>query len=157
MDSKKLIKGEYVSRYNRNKRIKDYLENPLWSVDGKEVDYKGDLIPDIVTVRNHNSRTAMYILDGKYYLLRINKENQLSGNPGVQDVVKQFVYNSALQGFVDNFHIEETANVFLIPAFASDQSIKTDFGTVSYWPVQRSGFREQSSVQIIKLDPDDVW
>lgn len=142
---------------NESKIISDFIEIPEWKVDGKSVLYKGDLIPDIVTLRNEFSgNTAMYILDGKYYLLSV-KDNNLYGNPGIQDVVKQYIYNASLKSFIDTFKIGEIANAFLIPAFDSENVENQNYGEVPYWTVQHSGFSELPSVQVIKLNPEKVW
>lgn len=149
--SSELIKG------NESKSISDYIEIPEWKIDGKSVHYKGDLIPDIVTLRNESSgNTAMYILDGKYYLLSVEGDN-LYGNPGIQDVVKQYIYNASLKSFIDTFKIGEIANAFLIPAFDSENVENQNYGEVPYWTVQHSGFSELPSVQVIKLNPQKVW
>lgn len=146
-----LIKG------NESKSISDYIEIPEWKIDGKSVHYKGDLIPDIVTLRNERSgNTAMYILDGKYYLLSVEGDN-LYGNPGIQDVVKQYIYNASLKSFIDTFKIGEISNAFLIPAFDSEDVENQNYGEVPYWAVQHSGFSELPSVQVIKLNPEKVW
>ena len=101
------------------------------------------MIPDIVTLRNELSgNTAMYILDGKYYLLSVEGDN-LYGNPGIQDIVKQYIYNAALKSFIDTFKIGEIANAFLIPAFDSEDIENQNYGEIPYWTVQHSGFSEE--------------
>lgn len=137
--------------------ISDYIEIPEWIINGQPVSYKGDLIPDIVTLRKEDSdNTAMYILDGKYYLLSVTN-GELSGNPGIQDVVKQYVYNAALKSFIDSFQIGELANAFLIPALESENAQNQNYGEVPYWTAQHSGFNDLPSVQVIKLDTQKVW
>lgn len=140
-----------------NRSLSDYIEIPEWIINGKPVSYKGDLIPDVVTLRKENSsNTAMYILDGKYYLLSVTN-GELSGNPGIQDVVKQYVYNAALKSFIDSFQIGELANAFLIPALESENAENQNYGEVPYWTAQHSGFNDLPSVQVIKLDAQKVW
>ena len=137
--------------------ISDYIEIPEWIINGHPVAYKGDLIPDIVTLRKEDSgNMAMYILDGKYYLLSL-LDGKLYGNPGIQDVVKQYVYNASLKSFIDTFQIGELANAFLIPALESEDVENQNYGEVPYWTVQHSGFNELPSVQVIKLQAQKVW
>ena len=142
---------------NSSGSLADYIEIPEWIINGHPVSYKGDLIPDILTLRKEESgNTAMYILDGKYYLLSVS-DGKLSGNPGIQDVVKQYVYNASLKSFIDAFQIGEVANAFLIPALESENSEKQNYGEVPYWTAQHSSFNELPSVQVIKLQAQKVW
>lgn len=137
--------------------LADYIEIPEWIIDGHPVSYKGDLIPDIVTFRKEDfGNTAMYILDGKYYLLSVS-DGKLFGNPSIQDVVKQYVYNASLKSFIDTFQIGEIANAFLIPALESENAENQNYGEVPYWTAQHSPFNELPSVQIIKLQAQKVW
>ena len=151
------INSELCTKENKANTISDYIEKPEWKIGGQSVSYEGDLIPDIVALRKEDSgNTAMYILDGKYYLLSVTGD-KLSGNPGIQDVVKQYIYNSSLKSFIDSFQIGEIANAFLIPALDSENVENQVFGEVPYWTVQHSGFSELPSVQVIKLNPQKVW
>lgn len=155
---KNLARCELIPmKENSGGSLADYIEIPEWIIDGQKVSYKGDLIPDIVTLRKEDSgNTAMYILDGKYYLLSVS-DGKLSGNPGIQDVVKQYVYNAALKSFIDSFQIGELANAFLIPALESENAENQNYGEVPYWTAQHSGFNDLPSVQVIKLDAQKVW
>ena len=157
---KGLIEKCYLNNENKSKKLSDYIEIPEWHLHENysiATNYDGDLIPDIVTLKkNISGNTAMYILDGKYYLLK-NKENKLQGNPGIQDVVKQYVYNSALKSFIDNFKIGEIANVFLIPKLESDTSDNPKYADVPYWSMQKNTFNELPTLQVIKLNPNTVW
>lgn len=152
-----LIDKTLCTSENKDKNISDYIEKPEWKIDGNIVKYSGDLIPDIISLRKEKSGNyAMYILDGKYYLLSV-KDGNLYGNPGIQDVVKQYAYNAALQSFIDEFKIGEIANAFLIPALESEKAVTLNYGEVPYWTVQHSGFKKLPTLQVIKLKPDEVW
>lgn len=151
------IDPELCVKENKANTISDYIEKPEWKIGGQSLSYDGDLIPDIIALRKEKSgNTAMYILDGKYYLLSV-ADKKLSGNPGIQDVVKQYIYNSSLKSFIDTFQIGEIANAFLIPALDSENVENQVFGEVPYWTVQHSGFSELPTVQVIKLNPQKVW
>lgn len=154
---KGLIPQDLCNKDNKSKSIASFVEKPEWIVDGQAVAYDGDLIPDIVTLRKESSgNTALYILDGKYYLLSVSG-GKLSGNPGIQDVVKQYVYNASLKSFIDTFQIGEIANAFLIPALESEGAECESYGEIPYWTAQHTGFNELPSVQVIKLRTQKVW
>lgn len=159
-----LLHHEDVNEENKAKSISDYIERPEWVIDGDSAEYEGDLIPDILSLRKIDSHnTGLFILDGKYYLVKTEKKDDktvLRGNPGIQDVVKQYVYNAAVQSLINQFHIAGVANAFLIPALESESANLANvkkIGSVPYWSVQRSGFKELPSVQVIKLNAEDVW
>lgn len=151
------IESDLCTKENENNTISTYIERPEWKIDGEQADYEGDLIPDIIALKKQKSgNTAMYILDGKYYLLSVS-EGKLKGNPGIQDVVKQYVYNASLKSFIDTFKIGEIANAFLIPALESENVEDHLFAEVPYWTVQHSGFKELPTLQVIKLRAEEVW
>lgn len=156
LENSHLIDSNYEKPLS-SKRISDFIEKPEWKICEQNVQYDGDLIPDIVTLRKENSgNTAIYILDGKYYLLSI-QNGKLYGNPGIQDVIKQYAYNAALKSFIDEFSIGEIANAFLIPALESETEENPNYGEVPYWSAQHSSFNELPSVQVIKLRAEKVW
>ncbi len=163
LKEKKLIDGNSINKDDLNNKISYYIDLPDWKINNESVLYEGDLIPDIISFRKiDSSNTGMYILDGKYYLLTKSGE-KLKGNPGIQDVIKQYIYNAALRSFIHKFKIAAVANAFLVPALEKDTGIiQTDeeidkIGTVSYWTVQSSGFKELPEVQVIRINPDLVW
>ncbi len=151
----------------KNRSISDFIEKPEWIIDGKSLSYKGDLIPDIVSLqKTGEGNTGLYILDGKYYILQTEGKN-LIGNPGIQDVVKQYIYNASLRNFINTFKIAEVANVFLIPSLIKNDENDKDkvnenrdienVGQVPYWTVQKSSFKEIPDVQIVRIRPEYVW
>ena len=157
MADENLLEKDFVTSENKTRCIADYVERPEWRVDGESVEYDGRLIPDIISLRKEKSgNTALYILDGKYYLLLVQNK-KLRGNPGIEDVVKQYAYNAALKSFIDEFRIGEIANAFLIPALESETAVNQNFADVPYWTAQHQGFKELPTLQVIKLKPSDVW
>lgn len=98
-------------------------------------------------------------MDGKYYLIK-KHDKKLTGNPGIPDIVKQYIYNSALRSFVNSCHIGSVANAFLIPALDSEKSDVdglVKLGTIPYWTMQTSTFKELPTLQVIKIKPSLVW
>ncbi|MCR5762919.1 MAG: LlaJI family restriction endonuclease [Treponema sp.] len=162
-----LIKLDDSNDIYKNYEISDFIEKPEWIIDGKKLSYKGDLIPDIVSLqRTNDGNAALYILDGKYYILQIEGD-YLTGNPGIQDVIKQYIYNASLRNFINAFKIAEVANAFLIPSLIKkDEEGKCitneskdieNIGQVPYWTVQKSSFKELPDVQVVRIKPEYVW
>ena len=57
----------------------------------------------------------MVILDAKYYNLRMEKDKALSGQPGIESVTKQYLYQLAYQDFADRHGIMGIRNCFILP------------------------------------------
>ncbi|HEM5235932.1 TPA: LlaJI family restriction endonuclease, partial [Streptococcus suis] len=95
--------------------LKDMIDKPIWSNKDRRISASKTLVPDTITV----FKNKLLILDGKYYNLRFDP---LSGNPGVGDVTKQFLYALAYKEFAEknNLVIE---NYFLMPT-----EMETDLG-----------------------------
>lgn len=140
---------------NEYETLKRHIPKPLWELDGKEVSSE-TLIPDIVTRHNYPDGSKLfYILDGKYYLPHITN-NKISGNPGVQDVVKQFVYHKAFLDYIFSKYHCTVFNAFLFPMLSNSdetENIKlrghvtmTDWGVESLVPLY-----------LLFLRPSFVW
>lgn len=100
-----------VEFYNEKQSLKDVIGKPIWQSKDVCIEAKDTLIPDIVTVNDHQ----LVILDAKYYNLRLEKGKVLSGNPGIGDVTKQYLYQLAYQKFVEEHEFTEVKNCFLMP------------------------------------------
>lgn len=96
-----VFKNEYNS-------LKKYIDKPLWTISNKTSFFKETLIPDILI----NSDDTFYILDAKYYLPNIEKNE---GLPGIQDISKQYVYELAFSQILE-FKNKNRKNIFLIPS-----------------------------------------
>ena len=104
---------------NEYDALKKHIPRPLWELDGKFDKNVETLVPDIVTRHEYPDGTELfYILDGKYYLPQINN-GRISGNPGVQDVVKQFVYHKAFLDYIFSRHQCTVFNAFLFPMLSN--------------------------------------
>ncbi len=144
-----VFKNEYES-------FKKYIDCPEWKFEDNEDSIsKETLIPDIVCKASDNT---FCILDGKYYLPKWTK-NALSNNPGVQDVVKQFVYHKAFLEYLIKNGILNVFNAFLFPAPSSKKI--TDFikafGKVDMKPLMEWGLNRLPSVHLAYVNPDELW
>lgn len=82
------------------------LCNPLIQTPVKS----GQLIPDLVTIE----KNQLIILDAKYYDL--SKEGkELKGNPGIESITKQYLYQLAFKQFVRKYNLKEGGNYFILP------------------------------------------
>ena len=68
--------------------------------------------PDLITVYNDE----FIILDAKYYKLKFD-EDELSGNPGLGDITKQYLYQLALEDFRIDHGFKSVRNALLFPTY----------------------------------------
>lgn len=141
---------------NEYESFKECIDRPEWKFeDNEETISKETLIPDIVCKASDNT---FCILDGKYYLPKWTK-NALSNNPGVQDVVKQFVYHKAFLEYLIKNGIQNVFNAFLFPTPSSKKTsdfIKV-FGTVEMKPLMEWGLNHLPPIHLAYVNPDELW
>lgn len=77
-----------------------------------EKEAKGTLIPDIVTFHDDE----FIILDAKYYNLRFTQDN-LDGQPGLESITKQYLYELAFKEFIEDHEFKGVKNAFLFPTY----------------------------------------
>lgn len=129
------------------------IEKPRWHFSNKI--YETDtLIPDIVTRFICNGDDIYGILDGKYYLVDENN-NSLNGNPGIQDVVKQFVYHRAILRKIPGILI---FNSFLFPSIKKSSDSNLDFINIRGCVTMMDwGINELVPIYLAFLNPTQVW
>lgn len=91
---------------------KEFIPAPLWTnYDSGLTVEKNTLIPDIIKTHSLLDDNYFLILDAKYYDMRFTSENVI-GNPSVNDVAKQLLYQKALESSAVGNRIR---NYFLFP------------------------------------------
>lgn len=139
---------------NIHDQVESEIKKPQWYLNGGHYETK-TLIPDIIAKCEINDREIFCILDGKYYLVKT--EGNISGNPGVQDVVKQFAYHESFHDYLCAQHCERVFNAFLFPL--SDTGILPEknilirgFVTMLKW-----GVEQLVPIYLVFLKPKFVW
>lgn len=104
----------------------EIIEQPIWKKYGKgnKGIPKRSLVPDYLRFeKKKNSRNyVFYILDAKYYC-PVWKNNSIKDQPGVDDVVKQYLYHLAYQDILTKYNITEVKNYFLMPKRQTDPAV----------------------------------
>lgn len=111
--------------YNKkNAVLKDVIKHPIWTGYGinKEVfTHEADtLIPDIITIcesarEDDHNKYYVNIFDAKYYNLQLEEGKPLLGQPGIESITKQYLYQRAYQEFFKDHGINDIKNCFLFP------------------------------------------
>lgn len=105
--------GSIQIDYSSFKLLKDIVNHPRWHSlkDGTLVSAKKSLELDVLHI-NHDKK-RFEIFDGKYYTIQFQK-NSVSGQPGVGDITKQYLYQLAYQKLA-NLNGYSFTNAFVVP------------------------------------------
>jgi len=95
--------------YNRQDKLIDLIEKPLWTVTGNCA--ADTLIPDIISIDG----AQFVIFDAKYYNAVLNAGESPKGQPGIESVTKQYLYQLAYKKFIEDHGFDRVRNCFLLP------------------------------------------
>ena len=121
-------------KYNRQEKLIDVIEKPLWTVTGKTA--ADTLIPDIVTISMVNGDWHFIIFDAKYYNAKLEPGNAPKGQPGIESVTKQYLYQLAYQEFIGEHKFSVVKNCFLMP---TEEAVTVDKESVSLQMLSKLG------------------
>lgn len=100
----------------RHQELISLIEKPKWI--GKRSDggaytkeAKDTLIPDIITIAGD----MFIIFDAKYYNIQMDEKKELRGQPGIESVTKQYLYQLAYKDFIEVHGFISVKNCFLMP------------------------------------------
>lgn len=128
----------------RNKKLIELIEKPQWSgtsPSGEPFAKQAEdtLIPDLISIVNVNGACQFIIFDAKYYSIQLEYNKKLRGQPGIESITKQYLYQLAYQPFVEAHQIGTVRNCFLMPT-ASEDIIP--IGTVSLAMLSNLGLQD---------------
>lgn len=115
--------------YNGNHKLISIIEKPNWN--NRHGEFESDtLIPDLISIYKDNNQEHKFIIfDAKYYTIKINGKS-IIGQPGIESVTKQYLYQLAYKKFLEEHGFEKNniRNCFLLP---TENSEVEEFGSVS--------------------------
>ena len=115
--------------YNGNHKLISIIEKPNWN--NKHGEFESDtLIPDLISIYKDNNQEHKFIIfDAKYYTIKINGKT-MTGQPGIESVTKQYLYQLAYKKFLEEHGFEQNniRNCFLLP---TENSEVEELGNVS--------------------------
>jgi len=111
-----------TEEYSKKKdnTLKELIEKPKWTQygtadEGNITAEAGDtLIPDMISLRYNGIEIEFDIFDAKYYVAEI-KPKKVKGQPGIDSIIKQYMYHLAYRNFLDDHKISKVNNCFLMP------------------------------------------
>lgn len=95
--------------YDRNQKLRDLIERPLWTITGERA--KDTLIPDLIVIRDNQ----FMIFDAKYYNAKLEPGISPKGQPGIESITKQYLYQLAYKKFTEDHGFVSIKNCFLMP------------------------------------------
>lgn len=108
--------------YNLQTKLINLIEKPFWSIINEEA--KDTFTPDLITICNNQ----FYIFDAKYYTPNFKPGELPKGQPGIESISKQYLYQLAYKKFIDAHGFEGVKNCFLLP---TEEDTIIDLGEVS--------------------------
>ena len=97
-------------------KLIEIIKKPKWIYkDIKTHEADRTFIPDIVTFY----KNQFIILDAKYYNLHFD-ENNLYGQPGLESITKQYLYELAYKDYIKENNFDGVKNAFLLPKYSGE-------------------------------------
>lgn len=97
------------AEYDKSLRLIDLIEKPLWTATGKTAN--DTLIPDLISIKDDQ----FIIFDAKYYNAILEPNCQPKGQPGIESITKQYLYQLAYQNFINDHGFKTVKNCFILP------------------------------------------
>lgn len=109
----------------RHKKLIDLIDKPQWTgttLSGEPFLRQAEdtLIPDLISIVNVDGDYQFIIFDAKYYNIQLEPDKKLRGQPGIESITKQYLYQLAYQPFVEAHQIGTVRNCFLMPTSSTD-------------------------------------
>lgn len=120
----KWIEDNYISKDDKGKKLKELIPYPVWKKDGCTESVKATTVKiDIISIIKENGLRYFIIWDAKYYNIKFT-EDEIDDNPGVQDIIKQYVYNFVYKKFIKEQKFDKSYNILLFPSEDDTVSIE---------------------------------
>lgn len=107
-------------REMRHWKLIDLIDKPHWSGNDFTKQAKDTLIPDLISIVDVDGDYQFVIFDAKYYNIQLEQGKKLRGQPGIESITKQYLYQLAYQPLVEEHQIHTVRNCFLMPTSAPE-------------------------------------
>jgi hypothetical protein len=105
--------------YSGTSTLQSLIDKPKWTGIDENGHFNHSsektLIPDLATMLVVDGKHALVILDAKYHNIYLHRYKRLSGQPGIADLTKQYLYQLAFLDFTRTHGITDVRNCFLMP------------------------------------------
>ena len=140
----------------RHKKLIDLIDKPQWAgtaPSGEPFAKQAEetLIPDLISIIDVDGDYQFIIFDAKYYNIQLEHNKKLRGQPGIESIAKQYLYQLAYQRFAEAHQINAVRNCFLMP---TDSAEVVEKGTVSLSMLSNLGLQD---IQVRLLPAETVY
>lgn len=113
LQTKRRVSDEFDYFKRLHECVVDLIEKPEWTITGKTAN--DTLIPDLITIAESDQGYDFIIFDAKYYNAKLEVNVQPKGQPGIESITKQYLYQLAYQKFIKDHNFSSVRNCFLLP------------------------------------------
>ena len=152
------VSPEYETK--KNDTLRSIIDKPVWHrknplVSDSNVD---TLRPDLICIYpcNEQMEYCFGIYDAKYYRIDFVQHTaswKVTGQPGVGDVSKQYLYQLAYDDFVTKQGYKYVQNMFFCP----QEDVEPDYGYVEMKMLHTVGDKNLENIAVVKLSADDMY
>ena len=135
---------------NEDDTLESLIKKPQWKarIGGHVHNAEKTLRPDYISIVRDAVHTHFVILDAKYYNIELD-DRHVCGQPGVEDVSKQYLYHLAYKDFIEE-HGMTSINAFISP---TDQTESSVVGTAEM-PIFSD--LKLPAIQVVKLSASKI-
>lgn len=151
------LSEDYEAR--KNERLISIIDKPKWHKNNPYVtDGKIDTLkPDLICIYPCDDTEYCFgIYDAKYYCIdfkEVNGKYRVTGQPGVGDVTKQYLYQLAYDDFITKQGYKYVQNMFFCP----QESAEPDYGYVEMEMLHTIGDKSLENIAVVKLCAEDMY
>lgn len=151
-----------AEEYKKTKKRKliSIIDSPVWHMNTPDVydDRVDTLKPDLICSYpcNDDRDFCFGIYDAKYYLIKFKKLEsgwKVTGQPGVADVTKQYLYQLAYDEFITKQGFRYVQNMFFCPQEESEK----DYGYVEMKMLHNIGDKILQNIAVVKLCAEEMY
>ena len=146
----------------KNYRLIDIIEKPIWYGvrENVYVNANKTFKPDLIGIYSSENQGVheFWIFDAKYYYYAFEKKKNseeyiIIGQPGVEDIAKQYMYEIVFRDFIKAQGYVMTHNIFLTPT--EEQTYY--FGNVRIDSLERFNNEKLKTIEVVKINADDAY
>lgn len=152
------VAPEYMDR--KDEKLRCIIDKPVWCRNNPiAIDKNADTLrPDIICIYpcNEQKDYCFGIFDAKYYQIDFQYYKngwKVTGQPGVGDVTKQYLYQLAYDDFIARQGYRYVQNMFFCPKEESEP----EYGYVSMEMFQNIGNRKLENISVVKLCAEEMY